>query len=128
MTDAEIKELAIKHGLSFAHFHEAQKNIIAFAKELEAITREKVLDELVKDNPAVKFEPLWCEGCSPDNCTGCVTPIAEMPPVPEGWQLVPIEPTDEMINAYIDSPDMENWKLDFIGGYKAMLEAAPKKG
>ena len=49
--------------------------------------------------------------------------------VPDGWKLVPIEPTQEMINRVIDE------RLDalaagkdhtFIDIYKAMLAAAPK--
>lgn len=48
-------------------------------------------------------------------------------PASEGWKLVPIEPTDEMMKAFIDSPDMATWQDDFISGYTAMLAAAPKE-
>ena len=40
------------------------------------------------------------------------------PVVPEGWQLVPVDPTPEMLIAI-------NWPNDPIG-YAAMLAAAPK--
>ena len=46
-------------------------------------------------------------------------------PIPEGWQLVPIEPTTEMIIAGNDgfhSPDMRRHTVS--GCYKAMLNAA----
>lgn len=45
-------------------------------------------------------------------------------PIPEGWQLVPVEPTARMRNAffqdYFPGPDIE------VKIYKAMLDAAPK--
>lgn len=56
--------------------------------------------------------------------------------VPDGWQLVPIEPTDEMIDKGTDQYECEqgdtwyrNHQLsegDCIAIYKAMLAAAPK--
>lgn len=47
------------------------------------------------------------------------------PAIPDGWQLVPVEPTGEMLQAaftYLED-------IDFIatGVYKAMLAAAPKQ-
>lgn len=53
-------------------------------------------------------------------------------PVPEGWQLVPAEPTREQLIAAHDGPlgaegeitqENESWLIDM---YKAMLAAAPK--
>lgn len=60
------------------------------------------------------------------------------PDVPEGWQLVPIEPTTNgvlsMVNAgaiaikrHPDTPFMENRTSIATDVYKAMLAAAPKK-
>lgn len=56
---------------------------------------------------------------------------AQEPAVPEGWAIVPIDPTDEMIVAFaeewysrkqvIDDPDM-------VEAYKAMLAAAKESG
>jgi len=43
-------------------------------------------------------------------------------PVPEGWQLVPVEPTQQMVTAYIMAPSHNPIKQ-----YKAMLAAAPKE-
>lgn len=59
-------------------------------------------------------------------------------PIPEGWKLVPKEPTKEMSDtfwsAYIPAPDgiaqscsFEDFH-DFRYMYKAMLDAAPKPG
>ena len=50
--------------------------------------------------------------------------------VPAGWQLVPVEPTPEMVNAGRTTPvpsDIE-WDEDedYRAVYKAMLAAAPK--
>lgn len=40
--------------------------------------------------------------------------------IPEGWVMVPEEPTDEMVQLAIDMND------GFRNGYKAMIAAAPK--
>lgn len=47
---------------------------------------------------------------------------------PEGWKLVPVEPTDEMINAaYRFWPNPENPGTSLLEGYyAAMLAAAPE--
>ncbi len=47
--------------------------------------------------------------------------VAWMDALPEGWQLVPIEPTDEMIFSPSNCEET-NW----ICVWKAMLAAAPK--
>ena len=51
------------------------------------------------------------------------------PSVPDGWKLVPIEPTQEMINHVIDErleALVAGKEHTFIDIYKAMLAAAPK--
>lgn len=51
------------------------------------------------------------------------------PTIPEGWRLVPIEPTPEMINAACDCQDADpedGCESETYHGYKAMLSAAPK--
>jgi len=45
--------------------------------------------------------------------------------VPEGWKLVPIEPTDEMLDAAQDAVD-DTFRLDIVRTYSAMLAAAPQ--
>jgi hypothetical protein len=42
------------------------------------------------------------------------------PAVPEGWQLVPVDPTIPMLAAFVEVGGKANC------GYKAMLAAAPK--
>lgn len=57
-------------------------------------------------------------------------------PIPEGWQLVPIEPTKKMIDAACQSGISVNgrpiWKHTIdkqaIWKWKTMLAAAPKQG
>ena len=46
--------------------------------------------------------------------------------VPEGWKLVPVEPTEEMVDAFIDSDIDIDPEQNVIIGYKAMLAAAPE--
>ena len=42
--------------------------------------------------------------------------------VPDGWKLVPIEPTQDMVDAHIDGMHLAG----FSRAYRAMLSAAPK--
>lgn len=54
---------------------------------------------------------------------------AKLLSVPDGWKLVPIEPTQEMINHVIDErleALVAGKEHTFIDIYKAMLAAAPK--
>lgn len=56
-----------------------------------------------------------------------MTPLYAIPPiaaqqVPEGWQLVPKEPTEEMLEKVWTNQDKEL----LIAEYRAMLAAAPK--
>ena len=56
-------------------------------------------------------------------------PAQPAPSVPDGWKLVPIEPTQEMINHVIDErleALVAGKEHTFIDIYKAMLAAAPK--
>ena len=58
-------------------------------------------------------------------CTGCTTP----PSVPEGWQLVPVEPTKAMCKAgervrRYDKHNNDEFMPDIV--YASMLAAAPK--
>ena len=45
---------------------------------------------------------------------------------PEGWKLVPVEPTDEMVEA--GDHEIEKWGVDASssGAFRAMLAAAPQ--
>jgi hypothetical protein len=81
-------------------------------------------------------------------CPRCATSLQVDPaakpcpaPVPAGWQLVPVEPTSEMMlaaekQAWIDAGllrpmqplDSNTWHSTALNRYKAMLQAAPKPG
>jgi hypothetical protein len=52
----------------------------------------------------------------------CKQALAAQPAVPEGWKLVPIKPTMQMINALADT-DPEHESV-----WDAVLAAAPEKG
>jgi len=69
--------------------------------------------DLTFRTPSVKLRPYW-------------TPLYLHPtPVPEGWQLVPKEPTEEMLFAYTKCKTTagERWAAH---QWHAMLAAAPK--
>jgi len=60
-------------------------------------------------------------------------PAAETKPaVQDGWQLVPVEPTKEMLDAVVTSMDEHlhgpNADQQYIDDWRAMLAAAPKEG
>lgn len=46
------------------------------------------------------------------------------PVIPEGYVMVPKEPTETMINAWLS--EVANWR-GHVAGYKAMLAAAPQE-
>ena len=49
--------------------------------------------------------------------------------IPKGWQLVPVEPTEEMVNSgHAAWSDGEDDFQSFAMAYSAMLAAAPKLG
>ncbi len=60
--------------------------------------------------------------CVNHDCDQCKA----QPAVPEGWKLVPVEPTKEMAIAYWQFNDRQDVRM--IDAWKAMLEAAPEKG
>ncbi|HFF7137001.1 TPA: hypothetical protein ACGEFJ_004685, partial [Salmonella enterica] len=45
------------------------------------------------------------------------------PVTPDGWVMVPKEPTQAMINAWLS--EVANWR-GHVAGYKAALAAAPQ--
>jgi len=50
--------------------------------------------------------------------------IGALHAVPDGWKLVPVEPTDEMIDAGCDASSA--FRVDIDRSYRAMLAAAPE--
>ena len=53
-------------------------------------------------------------------------PAQPAPSVPEGWKLVPIEPTKEMRDAWDSAPICEDDDAEFRRAYSEMLAAAPE--
>lgn len=54
-------------------------------------------------------------------------PVASEAAVPEGWKLVPVEPTDEMIHAVmLPGPGYRFKRLGLETSYRLMVAAAPK--
>ncbi|HDC4601694.1 TPA: hypothetical protein O8U20_003154 [Enterobacter cloacae] len=49
------------------------------------------------------------------------------PVIPDGWVLVPVEPTEAMINAYRDALYSGESAVSCIDLYKAMIAAAPQQ-
>ncbi|EFV4016993.1 hypothetical protein IG288_002022 [Salmonella enterica] len=69
-----------------------------------------------------------------DTDTAVYEPVYAVPPapvIPDGYALVPVEPTDEMIEAAMNCEDVlfnsdESFCVQFGNIYEAMLAAAPK--
>lgn len=58
-------------------------------------------------------------------CPHCSHECAQAAAIPEGWQLVPAEPTHGMCDAYCEHAIASTSHLS-VRGYKAMLSASPK--
>jgi multidrug efflux pump subunit AcrA (membrane-fusion protein) len=52
--------------------------------------------------------------------------VRRQPAVPEGWRLVPVEPTAAMISAFEHAPCAENYTDAATWAWEAMLDAAPQ--
>lgn len=80
----------------------------------------EALDALERIKGPYKNDPLW------ENEYEKIRKALMRPAVPECYALVPIEPTDKMINAALDCHYYKRNSFQAI--YKAMLAAAPKQG
>jgi hypothetical protein len=81
--------------------------------------------------PAEKCEHVPVTTFGGNYCIKCDAPIESNDhPVPAGWQLVPVEPTDAMIRASHDLASIATYSngqhTHIPIAYKAMLQAAPK--
>jgi len=54
------------------------------------------------------------------------TQPAQQGSVPEGWKLVPVEPTATMISAFEHAPCAENYTDAATWAWEAMLDATPQ--
>lgn len=120
-------------------------------EELDA-AQARVVDALTLMREVVAFH--WVADCSEhrakvrrqvDDFLCCnaapVAPVAPAGQVPEGWKLVPIEPTNEMWDAgnsakgkLLETRELESggilntWESDVAAAWRAMLAAAPQLG
>ena len=54
--------------------------------------------------------------------------LCAAPAIPEGWKLVPVEPTQEMLDAFKHRyKEGDFWRERIHGAVAAMLAAAPKQ-
>lgn len=87
--------------------------------------------------PVVPDEAIWTcdprkrgefytqEECNAWNaCRAAMLQAGNSPVIPEGYVMVPKEPTEAMINAWLS--EVANWR-GHVAGYKAMLAAAPQE-
>lgn len=96
------------------------KNI---ANEIDYLTAMSSFhsNEWHKMDPITGYMKGWNAHCSEvQRLNATAQPVSDGCKVPEGWKLVPIEPTDKMINAALESGS-----FTFRTAYAAMLAAAP---
>lgn len=106
----------------------------AVVKPLDA---DDVIRELVampcETKVADDYEVGCCRTCRARSILSALTtPPAQAVGVPEGWKLVPVEPTPEMIGAWYRYKNGHHWPDDpapedtsDYGAYRAMLAASP---
>jgi hypothetical protein len=57
-----------------------------------------------------------------------IPPAKQQPAVPQGWKLVPVEPTPEMLEEFKRAyKDGDFWRERIHGAVCAMLAAAPEQ-
>ena len=61
-----------------------------------------------------------------DNLIGLHVDVATDPAVNGGWKLVPIEPTQEMRDAWDSAPICEDDDAEFRRAYQEMITSAPE--
>ncbi|HDT2130008.1 TPA: hypothetical protein RCG87_001748 [Enterobacter roggenkampii] len=63
-------------------------------------------------------------GCRP--AQNCISPAqcGNSPGIPDGWVMLPAEPTQAMMNAWLS--EVANWR-GHAAGYRAMIAAAPQQ-
>lgn len=71
--------------------------------------------ELARTDPTAIFHPLY---------THPAPQQADRQRVPEGYVLVPVEPTDEMVDAACDKSDF--FRVDFVLAWDAAINASPE--
>lgn len=77
-------------------------------------------DDMTREELIEALESIGAGGVSSQRIT--------QPGIPDGWQLVPVEPTTQMSVAAVQATRCMCDTGHLNGIYKAMLEAAPKGG
>lgn len=70
-----------------------------------------------------------CDRCgevNPADIHTC-TPLAAQPTAPLGWQLVPVQPTDDMLNAMYTFRNADPHDTQLRDMWDAVLAAAPEQ-
>jgi hypothetical protein len=111
--DAMAMQLALRDAIIGELVSEVERLRIA---ELEAQRSDPVAFVSKEDGSitARKKLPLWTE----------LYTAPPAPSVPDGWKPMPLEPTDEMIDAACDA--CPSYRAAMMQAYDAMLAAAPK--
>jgi hypothetical protein len=86
-----------------------------------------------RQQPATTAEPVQACNCRAGDCDGSCAPYIGQQPAPaaqaaQGWKLVPVEPTDEMVVAFAEAWFSKVRPIDdcmMNDAYAAMLDAAP---
>ena len=105
--------------------------------ELDAQPAPVVPDAYVRDErgrmmlngvcePKIGFGAGWnaCRAAMLQGAENAEPRCGNSPVIPEGYVMVPKEPTEAMINAWLS--EVANWR-GHVAGYKAMLAAAPQE-
>lgn len=109
----------------------ARSEQMELAREIQA-RREASKEPIVfiRDDDAKSLKSGDVAVMVPNN-SYCKIPIYAAPPiqavtVPDGWQLVPVELTDTMRDAWDSAPIGDDDDLNMQNAYRAMIAAAPK--
>lgn len=114
LSDEEIGDIAAK----YTHkFHNEDR--VAFSVIRDAIR------EAIAEQAATHARELSAYEATVENLEQRIREL-EAQRVPEDWQLVPKEPTDEMIDHGCDEADA--YRVDIVRAYQAMLAVSPEVG
>ena len=108
------------------HFTPGERQQLARLAEVQRVGRSEggkpLLECVVVESDWPEYEPTW------QAIEARVTGAQPAPSVRDGWKLMPIEPTEEMLRAMTDPFIAINGdnRTAFESAYKAMLAAAPK--
>ena len=103
-----------------ARLAEPEQSYGAWVKEAEQLVRELAAQAYI-DGSLHNMRP-WSE-CS--DYTGLLAHLRNHPAAPEGYVLVPVEPTQEMLNAGYEAGKDSAWS--YKNCYAAMIAAAQKE-